>query len=504
MTASRLAHLFLFALLVGLPGCGLFGGGSTRPPAWLARPAEHPACDDALLCGVGTSSAPGLDAVEQARRAGLQEVAASILVDLQGEIVAATRSVLDDGDASWSEDLAETITLRADAELPAARVLETWEHADTGETAVLVGVPRLALVDKWLPELESAVGEADELLRQADAAGDAQPVEALERLARAQSTVNSVWVLANKLRVVANRTSAAGRIAAPWNRASDLVATLASEIARRAGSLRLEIISGDGQRGRIRGHLPAPLLVQASRRAADGSWQPLPGLPLRVEVAPGQLEAQPAAGLTGNDGRLRLFASALRRVAGAPSALRVVPDLATDVPLPGLPEATFHYSLPTAPDTRLLLVTEARLGSQTLDSAALLTSLAGHLGAAGFDVQTLPADHARAAELLAAAPSQLAGLVGRDVDYVLRARAQLDPSSHSGGLQWFSALGEVEAVGLDDASAFPLSTPTLKGAHSSGGVEGALRVLRRELLPALQDALDEQFIVDFLEPHDTP
>ena len=272
MTVSRLAHLLLFALLGGLTGCGMFGGGSAKPPAWLARPAEHPACDDAMLCGVGTSQLTGIDAVEQARRSGLQEVAASILVDVQGEIVAATRSVLENGDASWSEDLAETITLRADAELPAARVLETYENPATGETAVLVGVPRLALVDKWLPELESAVGQADELLRQADVSGDADPIQSLKLLTRAQSTVTSVWVLANKLRVVANRTSAAGRIAAPWNRASQLVGTLASEITRHAGSLRLEIVSGDGQRGRIRGHLPALLLVQASRRAADGSW----------------------------------------------------------------------------------------------------------------------------------------------------------------------------------------------------------------------------------------
>ncbi|GJM22919.1 MAG: hypothetical protein DHS20C15_28340 [Planctomycetota bacterium] len=501
MTVRHVAHLLIVAAATLPAGCGLLGGDAApaAPPAWLAQPAQHPACDDALLCGVGTSQLRGTAAIEQARRGGLQQISASILVDVQSEIVAATRSVLENGEAQWTEDLAENITLRSDSELPAARVIETYENPVNGDTAVLVGVPRLALVDKWLPELESAVGQADELVRQATAAGDTDPIQALTMLTEAQRTVNSVWVLANKLRVVANRTSASGRIAGPFNRTSSLVGSLASEITRHASSMRLTIVSGDGQRGRIRGHLPAPLLVEATLRNAEGEWRPLAGLPLAFHAAPGQLEVQPAGGTTGPDGRLRVLASALRRVPGARSAVRVAPDFGADSALVGLPEVTFRYTLPNAADTRILLVAEATLDSAAVPGDDLLSSLAGHLGAAGFDVQTYSPGDTRNAQLMRAPATELASMVGRDIDYVLRASGHITPSSDSGGLHWFTALGEFEAIGLDDASVFPLATPTVKGAHTNASVEGARRVLLRELLPVMRQTLDEQFIVDFIE-----
>lgn len=505
MTPSRRFQL-LCALLLGglLAACG-GPGKPVRPtadeePAWVLRPESHPgARGGEYLVALGSASGRGAAARESAYRKGLQEVAASILVDVKSTVVSSTTSLLTKSQANWSERLVEDIRLGAEAELPGAETLDTFEQSSPAATILLVGVPRRELVDLWLPQLDAALGSARELARAAETEASGDVPRRLLALAQAQAVVADTWILANKLRVVATRTPQAPRVAASWNEIAGLMTSLSSDVTQLASQVRLSTVRGDGQEGRVRGRLAKSLVVRAEHVAPDGTVRPIAGLPLRFTPAHRRLAELHADGaVTGDDGLLAAEALNLNRAGDAPLEIHVRPDLGEGLPAPpGLPEAVFRFSLPTPADTRIVLVLREHLDGRALSTAALAPALAGHLGEAGFDVQVVDGSSSAGARLIDAAPADVGPLVERDVDYVLRGEALVRHTGPSSGLHWFHARGRLELVDLADDSVLPLTSDEVKDAHSTAGEEGVHRVVRRRLLPVLGALLDEHFVSSF-------
>jgi len=494
-----------FLLVATIAACVSAPADQPRPidagrPTWVDEPFRHPRCAQAL-CGVG--GAKGMD--EEARRLSLtramDDIIGSILVDVSSTIDIDTRTRRENDEVFWSEEIGEQVRLTMGEELPGVTTLERWTDPDRGETYTLAAVDRSIMLDQYLPPVLQAVHQSRALLDDADARETTDPGQAIRNTLQAYEALSSAYGDAVKARVVAARSVLEPRAQQAHAETSQLLADVSSRLARLSGSIRIQKVSGDGQRGVVGGALAQPLVARLLHRGAGGTTSPLPDFPVRFAPAvPGAASAAASSTTTDGAGSASCVVSALGPTGRGSNEIVVQPHyrlFAPSLAAARVPSETFTYWLPTPSQTEVRVAIEETFDGAALRNPFLAEAAADHLSAYGFDARTTGDAGRTWRELSSLSTDQLRAVLGTDEGYAILGSADVWPKGLEQGIEWFAADAQLRIVHLGSGKVRSAST-SVKGGARSATEAGARRVMRRELLPALLAEIDGAFVASFV------
>ncbi len=488
----------LSLLLLALPACLSTGAGAL--PAWVDAPTEHPGCSRRdVLCAVGIASGEGPGVRELARQRAVEQIVSSVLVSVENTIEMDATSRQGDEGSFWTDEIRERIRVRSHQEdLPGVEVVERWVHPVRREVYVLVRVRRDLLLDRWLPGVERALDEGHTFLSHADDVAAEDPGRAIHHTLEAWRALSEAYGDAVKANVVARPSPDGGRARAAFEQASLMLADASTRLSELVSGVAVRALSGDGQRGTVRGELGEPLRVRLEYRDDAGAVRPLVDVPVSFATArPGAAVLLPSAATTDASGEVTCRVTDLRPTGLAANEITVRPgfrDVAPDLADTHVPAASFTYHLPTAAGTAVLVVIDEEYEGAPVCTPVVEPALAAHLSLFGFDVRSLSAGRD---PILDATGSALGAAVGDDVDIVLRGTASSRYSSEERGLHWYRATARLELVDVSDGRTTALEAGEVKDAHRERSEAGGLRALRL-LLGPLEASLEESFVSDYV------
>ncbi|MFT7465457.1 MAG: hypothetical protein ACI9EF_003824 [Pseudohongiellaceae bacterium] len=523
MTRSALLILLILLLLAVVPTCastdgaGLSGDSASRSasaPSWVLTPYQHPQVRrSSHMAGVGYAPGTSGAAREIAVQKALTDVTQTILSAIRSTVTVETNQRRENEDVSWTEELSQTIRLDSAADLPGYEVLDSWVDESNGETVVLVTVSRELTCSTLMPKVEQALTEAQEFLNTPADFSSSNPAQALFAALQAYGAVSERMLDATKAQVVADHSPLQPRAAANFRRATSLLDEASLRLANLAGAIRIDKVSGDGQRSAVRGSLPQRLSARFTVISSAGQPLPLAHFPARF-VAPEALTSgdSPHGGpalahsssTTDNNGLIFCSVSDLVPTGMAANEIFVEADFGRLAPSIGrsrTPSESFVYHLPTSGQTSILV-----LLTDTFENAPLATQISGeelgdHLSSFGFDVLVVDPSSSAGKRLAAssdtALPAEITTLYDNRFEYAIHGRSTTRYSSQTPVGHFYYSLATLQIDNLSSGSSQAVATNEAKGGHPNKGLPGIKRALA-SLRMVLAKAVDEQFVSEFV------
>lgn len=507
--------LLLILLLMSSPACSAPGSNPEQSdssarfaeaPAWVITPYEHPSVRRSVhMAGVGWANGTGGGAREIAVQKALTDVTQTILSAIRSTVLVATNERRENDDVTWTEELDQTIRVDSEGELPGYDVIDSWTDEQNGETVVLLVVSRELLASTLFPKIEQALAEADEFLDTPPELSQTRPAEALFRALQAYAVLSARMLDATKAQVVAANSRLQPQAQSNFNRATTLLDETSRRLAALSGSIRIDKISGDGQRSAVRGALAQPLTARLSVVDAAGNTHPLARFPARfvAAVSPGPALAHSASS-TDDRGLISCRVSDLVPTGQAANEIFVEPDfgrLAPGIGRSRIPSESFVYHLPTSGQTSVLVLVTDTFEGAPLASQISAEALGDHLSSFGFDVLVVDPSSAAGRRLDALEEGDLAQAIAElhadRFEYFIHGRSSTRYSSKTPVGHFYYSLAALQVDNLISGSSQAVTTSEVKGGHPVQGVPGinkALTALQR----VLARDIDEQFVSEFV------
>jgi hypothetical protein len=462
------------------------------------------------MAGVGYGTGTSGAARETATLKALTSVTQTILSEIKSSLVIETKQRRENDDVTWTEELNQVISNHSEATLPGHDVVDSWVDTQNGETVVLVVVSRELLCSTLFPGVEQAITEAGEYLDTPANLSTTQPGQALSRALQAYAVLSERMLDATKSRVVASSSPLAQQANRNFDQATDLLDEASSRLARLAGSIRIDKVSGDGQLGAVRGALAEALTARLSIVDENGRTHALARFPARFVVTqdPGPSLAHSSTS-TDDSGLISCRVSDLVATGIASSEIVIEPDFGRLAPGLGsarIPYERFTYLLPTAGQTSVLVLISDDFEGAPIGRQITGDDLGDHLSGHGFDVLVIDPTSREGLVLATVDDTALAQKVGElypdRFECIIHGRTTTRFSSKSSGIFFYYSLAALQIDSLRSGSSFAIATNEVKGGHPTQGGPGinkALTTLHR----LLHTEVDEQFVSEFVIETDT-
>ncbi len=471
-------------LILALVGCS--STSSVDRPVWV-NDVQHPEYPEALYAlavgtGSGKSEAENQEQADAAARRNL-------ILNLRSRVLAMTQDTTEmravissggEGTGRVKTEFQDFTQIVGEGVIDGTKIVRRHIDDSTGTVYALAAVNRHVAAQGMAARINTMLRDAETQLAQASPR------------ARALVPLISAYRLYLEARVVraSQRVLVGGGGALPGDRGTEA----RSKLEKLLRDLKLEVTSGQDQKGDIGAGLPEPIAIRATLADA-GRMAPVAGIVLRLDPEhPEAVELSASEVKTDARGKVRFRVPLVSHTGEAGNHIRVAVDLLGLENLQA-PFVDVRYALATRDTLRVLvLIGEKNLG-ETVEPSVAALNISRAIRGAGFPVvdPELVVSGTGKRRLLEASKETLRELVGDQVDVVVRGTATTAASGMLLGLPAVKGSVKLQGVYLQSGRVLVPLEKTAPEAHERREAAGerALRRLARELGPAVVAELEK-------------